>query len=130
MFNINDRNQMMKQSTAITYYSVWDSLPFGNWPFHRNMVQVMNLKGVLAAFSSEAVTFLRTDPRYCTKFWEPLVPGGKRKSTRNAIDSFQIHMDNLVKLCQRFIKIWHEHILKRYVSFTNFPRMIGIYTKF
>ena len=121
---------MMKQFTAIADDSVWDSLPFGNWPFHENMVQVMNLKGVLAAFPFEAGTFLRTDPRYCTKFWEPLAPGEKRKSTRNAIDSFQIRMDNLVKLCQRFIKIWHAHILKKYVAFTNFPRMIDIYTKF
>ena len=91
----------------------------------------MNLKDVLTTPPFNTATFLRTDPHYCIKFWEPLVMGERREINEE---------------CNRFISNMHGKFNKIvpalyqdmacaclaiiFVALTTFAKMIDMYTEF
>ena len=128
--NIYDQRQK-KRFTAIADDSVWNSSPYRNWRFLKNVDDSKNLREVLATFPFETAIFLSTDPHYCTELWEPLTLENKREMKEE---------------CARFISNTHEqfnkilpalhqdmacaYLDKEYAAFTTYANMINIYTAF
>ena len=110
MCNIHDPRQK-KRFVVIADDSVWNSSPYGNWRFLKNVDDSKNLREVLATFPFErqsSSVLIRTIVQNWGNLW-PWKTQGKWK--KNALDSFQTCMNNLIKLHRLSIRTWCVLIL-------------------